>query len=85
MPEKKSKEVGIITHYYDHLGVAVVKIKGTLKIGDKIRIKGATTDFVQQVKSMQIEHKKIEKVEKGKEIGLKVEGIVREHDLLYKE
>jgi translation elongation factor EF-1alpha len=82
---KEPKELGIVTHYFDHIGVAVVKLKAELKKGDKIHIKGHTTDFVQVVKSMQIEHDKIEKAAKGKEIGLKVDDAVREHDILVKE
>ena len=53
------KEVGKITHYYTDISVGVIELSGTLKAGDKIRIKGATTDFVQKVESMQIEHDKV--------------------------
>ncbi|MAE42605.1 hypothetical protein CMO93_02445 [Candidatus Woesearchaeota archaeon] len=48
------KEVGKVTHYYTNIGVAVVELTGALKVGDKIRIKGATSDFEQTVDSMQI-------------------------------
>jgi len=81
---KAPKELGIVTHYFDHIGVAVVKVKAELKKGDKIHIKGHTTDFEQVIKSMQIKHDKIEKAAKGKEIGLKVDAAVREHDILFK-
>jgi len=55
-----------------------------LKAGDKIRIKGATTDFEQKVESMQIEHEKVNEAKAGKSIGLKVKDHVREHDKVYK-
>ena len=78
------KEIGVVTHYYNHIQVAVVKLKAALTKGDKIKIKGSTTDFEQSVASMQIEHKSVEKVAKGAEIGLKVNNEVREHDIVYK-
>jgi|TARA_B100001964_G_scaffold244613_1_gene326904 putative protease len=85
-PEEKApgKEIGKVTHFYTHLSVAVVELSGTLKIGDKIRIKGATSDFEQTIDSMQIEHDKIEEAKKGQSIGLKVKEHVRQHDVVYK-
>jgi putative protease len=85
-PEEKElgKEVGKVNHYYTKLGVGVIELTDTLKVGDKIRIKGATTDFEQTVDSMQIEHDKIEEAKAGQSIGLKVKEHVREHDVVYK-
>lgn len=87
MAEKQKaegKKVGKITHYYTHLGVAVVELTGTLKVGDKIKVKGATSDFTQTVDSMQIEKDKIEEAKKGQSIGLKVKEHTRAHDVVYK-
>jgi putative protease len=81
---EKAKEIGVITHYYDHIKVAVVKLKSPIKKGDRIKIVGPGTSLEQKVESMQIEHKSIEKAAKGKEIGMKVEAAVKEHDLVYK-
>lgn len=78
------KKVGKVAHYYTSIGVAVVKLSGTLKAGDKIRIKGATSDFTQTVDSMQIEKDKIQEAKKGQSIGLKVKEHAREHDDVYK-
>lgn len=79
------KEIGRVTHYYNHLEVAVVELTdGALKTGDTIHIIGNTSDFTQEVKSMQIEHESIEEAKKGQAIGLKVEEHVREHDKVYK-
>jgi len=82
--EPNEKQVGIVTHYYTNISVAVVELSATLKVGDTIHIKGATTDFTDKVKSIQIEHKSIEKAEQGQAIGLKVKEHVREHDVVYK-
>ena len=78
-------EIGVIIHYFGKLGVAVVKLENELKVGDKIHIKGATTDFTQKVGSMQIEQDKLEKAEAGQEVGMKVKEIVRKGDKVFKE
>ena len=80
----KGKEVGKVSHYYTNIGVGVVELSKTLKVGDKIHIKGATTDFKQKIESMQIEHDKVEEAKKGQSVGLKVKDHVRQHDKVYK-
>jgi putative protease len=78
------KQVGIVTHYFTKLGVAVVKLSDELSLEDKITIDGATTSFEQEVVSMQIENENVESAGIGQSIGLKVEERVREGDLVYK-
>lgn len=81
----KEELIGEMTHYFGKIEVGIVKIKkGKLESGDKIHIKGATSDFEQEVKSMQIEHEEVEKAKKGDVIGLKVKDKVREGDEVYK-
>jgi len=82
--ESLGKEVGKVTHHFSKIGVGVIELSGDLKVGDKIRIKGATSDFKQKVDSMQIEHEKVDKAKAGQSIGLKVKEPVREHDKVYK-
>jgi putative protease len=77
------KELGKVTHYYPKIGVAVVELKAPLKIGDKILVRGGTTNFEQTVESMQIEHKNVQFAEAGKSVGLKVIQRVREGDIIY--
>ena len=86
MPKGASlEEVGIITHYFPKVDAAVLKItKSALSVGDKIVIKGHTSDFKEKVLSMQLDHTPIQNAEKGMEIGLKVKAKVREHDVVYK-
>ncbi len=80
----EEKLIGKITHYFTNIGVGVVELaKDKLKVGDKIHIKGATTDFEQAVESMQIEHENVEVAKKGQAAGLKVEQQVREGDEVY--
>ena len=84
LSEEKLVEVGRVTHFYPKISVAIVELKASLNIGDKILIKGATTNFEQTVESMQIEHKNIERAEANQIIGLKVKERVRENDKVYK-
>ena len=77
------KEIGRVTHFFDKVGVAVVEVGKALNVGDKIRIKGMTTDFEQLIDSMQIEHEQIKKAKKGDAIGMKVKDRVRPNDLVY--
>ena len=58
----KEKLIGKITHYFTNIGVAVVEITAAgLKAGDKIHVRGATSDFEQAVDSMQVEHENVDK------------------------
>jgi len=79
------KLVGKVTHYFTNIGVAVVEVtSGGLKVGDKIHVKGATSDFEQAIDSMQVEHESVEKAKKGDAVGLKVDQQTREGDEVYK-
>lgn len=74
------KEVGRVSGYFSHVGVAAIKLSGSLKVGDKVHIKGHTTDFEVVVKSMQIEGKSVDTAKKGDHIGIKVKEKVRPND-----
>ena len=80
--DEEGQKIGIITHYFTKIGVAVIKLDDTLKIGDTIHIKGATSNFSQVVDKMQIDRKDIEEASAGQSIGLKVNEHVREHDVV---
>jgi putative protease len=81
MPEK---EVGFVEHWFSNVMVAGIKItNGPLKVGDKIHIKGHTSDFTCTVESMQVEHGAIEEAKNGDDIGIKVPEHAREHDKVY--
>jgi putative protease len=77
------KKVGVVDKYYSKISVALVTLSDNLAVDDKIKIKGATTDFEQVVKSMQIEHESINSAKKGQMIGLKVENKVRPNDEVF--
>ena len=74
------RQIGKITHYYDNIGVGVIKLSGVLKVGSKIHVKGAHDDFEQTVESMQLEHKQVKSGNKGQEIAIKVDSPVHKND-----
>lgn len=80
----KGKEIGKITHYYGHLNVGIIELSDALKTGDRIRVKGHTSDFTQEVASMQIEHANVAEGKRGDMVGIKVAEKVHPHDIVYK-
>ncbi len=78
------EEVGKVTHYFNKIGVAAVVLSKPLRIGDKIKIKGKTTNFEQVVESMQIEGKDVKEAMPGDLVGIKVIDRVRKKDVVYK-
>ncbi len=78
------KEIGKIEHFYPKISVAVVKLTGALKVGDKISIEGHDNVVEQTVDSMQVEHESIEKAKKGDAVGLKTAKPVKENDKVFK-
>jgi len=76
--------IGNVESYFSKIGVAAIKLSGDLKVGDKIKIKGHTTDFEQKVDSMQIDREDVEEASDGDEIGIKVKDRVRPNDKIYK-
>lgn len=81
--EDLGKPIGKITHYYSHLNVGIIELAETLKVGDKIKIKGHSTDLEQNVDSMQVNHEDVQEAKKGDVIGVKVSEHVREGDKVY--
>ena len=80
----EEKEIGQITHYFGHVDVGVIEIsEGELKIGDKVAIRGHTTNLEEVVESMQIEHENVETAKKGDSVGIKVKERVRTGDKVY--
>jgi translation initiation factor IF-2 len=76
------KPLGKVTHFFDHLSVAVVKLEkgASLKKGDKVHFQGGERDFDQVIESLQVDHKDVEKVKAGDDFGIKVDQKVHEGD-----
>ena len=84
-PAPREERIGIVTHYYNHLSVAIVRLEsGHLHVGDTIHIRGHTSDFSQRVESLELNHAAATEVGPNDDFGLKVAEHVREHDVVYK-
>ncbi len=69
----KPKQIGVVSNYFANIKVAAIKLTSPLKIGDRVQIKGGDeTDFKQKIRSIQLNHEKIDKAKKGDEIGTKL-------------
>ena len=80
MPEMQA---GHVSHVYTGINVMIVDAKAAIKKGDKIHIKGSTTDLETVVDSMQFNHADIETAKKGQQVGIKVPEKVHEGDKVY--
>lgn len=80
-----AQAIGTVTHWYGHLSVAAFRLTASLAVGDRIRLRGHSTDFVETVRSMEIEHHRVERAGPGDDVALAVEGRVHEHDLIFRE
>ena len=76
--------VGKVTDFFAHPVVAGIELTATLKLGDKIHIKGYTTDIELIVDSMQINNVDVKEAKAGDAIGVKVSERVRREDIVYK-
>ena len=81
MPEV---EVGTISAFFARPVVAGIQLTAPLKVGDRIHIKGHTTDLECTVESMQIQNVNVQQAKTGDEIGIKVPDRVRRGDKVYK-
>jgi translation elongation factor EF-1alpha len=76
--------IGTVSDFFAHPVVAAIELTGALKVGDKIRIKGHTTDLELNVDSMQIDNEPVQEAKAGDSIGVKVPERVRNGDTVYK-
>jgi hypothetical protein len=85
-PVTPEQRIGVVTHYYGHLSVVAMQLEpGTkLRVGDVIHIHGHTTDFTQNVESLEVNHAPVTEVGPKDDFGLKVVEHAREHDVVYK-
>ncbi|MDD5710594.1 MAG: translation elongation factor-like protein [Candidatus Colwellbacteria bacterium] len=77
------KPIGEVVHFFNNINVAVIKFNRKVAAGTEVHFSGATTDFKQKLDSMQLDHKEIKEVAKGKEVGVKVKDRVRAGDEVY--
>ncbi len=81
MPEEI---IGKVMDFFARPVVAGIDLTGTLKVGDRIHVKGHTTDLELTVDSMQINNVDVEEAKAGDAVGIKVSDRVRGGDTVYK-
>lgn len=80
----EKQQIGKITHFFGKIGVAVIEMKGTLKVGDRILVQGHGSEFEQEVESMEIDKQKIDTAKKGQSIGIKLDTPAKPGDAVYR-
>jgi len=78
------ENIGTVSDYFARPSAAGIELTADLKLGDKIHIKGHTTDIEMVVNSMQIKNVDVKEGKKGDSIGIKVVERVRRGDIVYK-
>ena len=78
-------EIGNIIHYFQKINVAVVELSLPLSVGERILIKGPSTDFEQIVDSIEVDRKAIQRAEGGQSVGLKLAQSARVKDVVFKK
>jgi putative protease len=78
------KQIGVVSHWFGKIGVAAIALTGKLAVGDRIHILGHTTDFEQEVASMQVMHQDVSKAGRGDEVAIKLDARARGGDKVLK-
>jgi translation elongation factor EF-1alpha len=82
MPEQL---IGTVVHYFKGPSVAVVRVtEGELVVGDRVRFHGHTTEFTEQVTSMEVNHQKVPRAQVGDEVAIQIADRARPHDQVFK-
>ena len=84
MDDMGVKLLGTVTHYFGRLSVAVLDLKEPLMVKDLVAFRGATTDFEQEIESIQVDHQSIEVAGEDQEVAVKVKDKVRAGDSVYR-
>jgi selenocysteine-specific translation elongation factor len=78
------KLIGTVSHWFGNIMVAGIDLTSKLAVGDRVHILGHTTDFEQEIKSMQIMHQDVSEADRGDDVGVKLEARARVGDEVYK-
>lgn len=76
--------IGEVSHWFGNINVAGIKLSSELAVGDCVHIKGHTSDFEQDIASMQLDNEDAEVAGAGDEIGVRLQSRARVGDSVYK-
>jgi putative protease len=80
----EEKPIGKVTHFFSNIGVAIIELDGSLKVGDRIKMVVGDSEIEKDVDSMEVDHKKIQEAKKGDVVGIKIGEKIREGIAVYK-
>jgi selenocysteine-specific translation elongation factor len=78
------KLIGQVSHWFGNIFVAGIELTGKLAVGDRVHILGHTTDFEQEIRSMQIMHQDVSEAGRGDDVGVKLSTRARVGDKVYR-
>lgn len=78
------RPIGKISHYFPHIAVAAATLSDELKVGDRVRVKGHTTDFTETIQSLEIEHRKVDRAGPGDNVAFEVSEKARPGDQVFR-
>jgi len=76
--------IGEVSHYFNRIGVAALALSDSVHVGDKVHFVGYTTDFDQEIGSLQIEYLAVDEAIPGQDVAMQVDHRVRKGDKVYK-
>jgi putative protease len=82
--QMREEIIGTVSDFFARPVVAAIELTAALKLGDKIHIKGHTTDLELDVESMQINNVDVKEAEAGNSVGVKMPERARKGDSVFK-
>jgi putative protease len=83
-PPVEGTLLGRVDDFFAHINVIALTLKSSLQVGNAIHVKGHTTDFTETVASMQIDHEAVQAAQKGESVGIKISGVARKRDWVFR-
>jgi len=80
----EEQKIGTVSAFFARPVVAAIELTAPLKVGDKIHVKGHTTDLESVVESMQINNVNVQEAKAGDSVGVKITDKVRKGDSVYR-
>ena len=84
MAEASILEIGRVATFFAKASAAAIRLTAPLHVGDRVYIRGMTTDFQETIESMQVDHQPVSEALAGQLVGIKVRQRCRRHDIVYK-
>lgn len=76
--------VGTVEDFLTHLSVMLCTVQVPLAVGDTLHIRGFTTDLIEKIASIEVDHNPVPQALAGQDVGIKLTGKVRKHDYVFK-